>query len=69
MTCNVVLISAVQQSDSVIHTYMYLDMLFHVLFHYGLSQDTEYSSQYYTGFPGGASGREPACQFMRLKEI
>ena len=44
-------------------------ILFHVLFHYGLSQDTEYSSQYYTGFPGGASGREPACQFMRLKEI
>ena len=48
MTCNVVLISAVQQSDSVIHTCMYLDMLFHVLFHYGLSQDIEYSSLYYT---------------------
>ena len=30
---NVVLISAVQQSDSVIHIYI----LFHILFHYGLS--------------------------------
>ena len=37
---NVVLISAVQQSDSVIYLYI----LFHILFHSGLSQDTEYSS-------------------------
>ena len=34
----VVLISVVLQSDSVIH------ILFHILFHYGLSQDTEYGS-------------------------
>ena len=43
MIYNVVLISAVQQSDSVIHTYI----LFHILFHYGLSQDIEYSSLCY----------------------
>ena len=36
------LVSAVQQSDSVIHIYIYI--LFHILFHYGLSQDIEYSS-------------------------
>ena len=36
----VVLISAVQQSDSVIHMYI----LFHTLFHYGLPQDSEYIS-------------------------
>ena len=40
---NVVLISAVQQSDLVIHRYS-----FHILFIYGLSQDIEYSSLCYT---------------------
>ena len=35
---NVVLISAIQQSDSFIHAYIY------ILLHYGLSQDIEYSS-------------------------
>ena len=35
------LISAIQQSDSVIN------ILFHTLFHYGLSQDVEYSSLRY----------------------
>ena len=39
---NVVLIIAVQKNDSVIHIYIYI--LFHILFHYGLSQDTEQSS-------------------------
>ena len=34
------LISAVQQSDSVIYIYI----LFHILFHCGLSQDNDYSS-------------------------
>ena len=34
------LITAVQQSDSVIKIYI----LFHIHFHYGLSQDIEYSS-------------------------
>jgi len=38
---NFVLIFAAQQSDSIIH----VDILSHVLFHYGLSQDIEYSSQ------------------------
>ena len=37
------LISAVQQGDSVIHTYTYIYILFHVLYH-GLSQDIDYSS-------------------------
>ena len=40
LSYNVVLVSAVQQSDLVIHIYI----LFHILFHYGLSQDIEYSS-------------------------
>ena len=38
------LIFAVQQSDSVIYTHAYIDILFHVLFHYGLSQEAECSS-------------------------
>ena len=38
---NVVLISAVEQSDSVIHIYI-------ILFHYSLSQQTEFSSLGYT---------------------
>lgn len=37
---NFVLIFAAQQSDSIIH----VDILSHVLFHYGSSQDTEHSS-------------------------
>ena len=40
MICNIELISAIQQNDSVI--------LFHILFHYSLSQDIEYSSLVYT---------------------
>ena len=41
------LISAIQQSDSVIHIYI----LFHIIFHYGLSQDIEYSFLCYTVGP------------------
>ena len=37
---NAVLISALQQSDSAIHIYT---LLFYNLFHYDLSQETEYS--------------------------
>ena len=37
---NAVLISSVQQSDSIIHVYIHL----HILFHYDLSNDFEYSS-------------------------
>ena len=54
---NVMLISVAQQSDSVIHTYIYtyqyihIYIHFHILFHYGLSQDIEYSSLYYTAGP------------------
>ena len=44
---NVVLVSAARQSDSIIH----VGILSHVLFHYGLSQDIEYSSQCYTVGP------------------
>ena len=42
-----VLISAIQQSDSVIHIHTF----FYILFHYGLYQDIEYSSLCYTGGP------------------
>ena len=45
MIYNVVPISAVQQSDSVIHIYTFF---FNILFHYGLSQDIVYSSLCYT---------------------
>ena len=42
MIYNVMLISPVQQSDSVItHIYVFF---FNFIFHYGLSQDIEYSS-------------------------
>ena len=41
------LISAVQKIDSVIPIYI----LFHILFHYGLSQDIKYSSLCYTVEP------------------
>ena len=41
------LISAVQQSDSVMHIYI----LSHILLHYGLSQDIEHSSLCYTVGP------------------
>ena len=52
-----VLISAVQQSDSVIYIYIYIyththtHILFHILFHYGLSQVIKYSSLCYTVGP------------------
>ena len=36
------LVSAIEQNDSVIH------ILFHILFRYGLLQDTEYDSLCYT---------------------
>ena len=42
----IVLISAIQQWVG--YTYTYLCVLFHVLFHYGLSQDVEYGSLCYT---------------------
>ena len=42
-------ISLVQQDDSV--TYTHTHILFHILFHYGLSQDIEYSFQCYAVGP------------------
>ena len=42
---NIMPVSAVQQSDSVIHIYT---LFFYILFHYGLSQDIKYSSLCYT---------------------
>ena len=42
---NIVLVSAIQQNDSVIHIYTYF---FHMIFHYGLSEDIECSSLCYT---------------------
>ena len=39
---NVVLVSSVQQSDSVVHIHTYF--LFQIIFHYALLQDTEKSS-------------------------
>ena len=50
------LISAKQQSDSDIYIYIYTFKK--ILFHYGLSQDTEYSSLCYTVGPCCKSERE-----------
>ena len=46
---NAVLVSGLQQSDSVINIHIHI--LFHILFHYGLSQDIEYSFLCYTAGP------------------
>ena len=43
---NVVLVSSVQQRDSVIHIYIYT--FFYILFHYKLLQDIQYSFLCYT---------------------
>ena len=43
-----VLISAHSKCDSVTHIHTHIYILFHMLFHYGLSQDIEYSSLCYT---------------------
>ena len=53
LTCNVVLISGVQQSDSLIcvHIQIYIHVLFQILFLYWLLQDIAYSSLYCTGGP------------------
>ena len=48
MIYSLVLITAVQQSDIVIHIYT---VFVNILFHYGLSQDIEYSSQCSTEGP------------------
>ena len=48
---NVVLVSGVQQSDSVMYIkcmYIYVYIGFQILFHYKLLQDTEYGSLCYT---------------------
>ena len=41
------------------HRERHTHIRFHILFHYGLAQDIDYS------FPGGASGKEPTCQYRR----
>ena len=45
---NVVLVSGTQQCDSL---YIYIYILFQILFHYRLLQDSEYSSLCYTVGP------------------
>ena len=46
---NVVLVSGVQQIDSVIH--IHVSILLQILFHHRLLQDIEYSPLYYTVGP------------------
>ena len=50
-------VSGVQQSDSdvCVFVYMCVCFLFHILFHYGLLQDVEYSALCYTVGPGCSS--------------
>ena len=50
VTNNVVLVSGVEQSDSVIYIYFFI-FYFHILFCYRLLQDIEYSSLWYTVGP------------------
>ena len=45
MLCQLLLYSEVTQ------LYIYIYIVFHILFHYGLSQDIEYSSLHYTVGP------------------
>ena len=45
---SVLVLSDVQEIDSVIHTCIYIYILFNILVHYGLLQDTEHSSLCYT---------------------
>ena len=49
---NVMLVSGIQQSNSVFytHTHMYISLFVHILFHCGLLQDIEYSSLCYSFF-------------------
>ena len=58
---NVLLISTVQQNDSVIHVYL---LFFYILFHFGLSQDTEYSSLCYMVGPCCSSSSK--CNNLHL---
>ena len=63
MIYNVVLISALQQTDSVIHIHTFY---FYTLFHYGLSQDIEYESKVLsrhlcTLFTIGKRWKQPRC--------
>ena len=55
LTYNAMLISTVQQNDSVIYIYIYVYIYIythtHILFHSGLSQDIKYSSLCYTEGP------------------
>ena len=47
---NFVLVSGIQQSDSVIYINMYIIcILFHIVFHYKLLQSVEYNSVYTVG--------------------
>ena len=48
---NVVLVSTTQPSDSVIHVYTYIRILFQIVFPYRLLQNIECSSLYYIGGP------------------
>ena len=41
LICNVMLLSVIQQSDSMIHIYIHLK---NIIFHHGLSQEIGYSS-------------------------
>ena len=66
MIYNVVLVFPVQQIDLVIQ----INILFHILFQYGLSQDIEYSFLCYTvGFPYSSVGKESICNAGDLCSI
>ena len=66
MIYNVVLVFTVQQIDLVIE----INILFHILFHYGLSQDIEYSFLcYMVGFPYSSVGKESVCNAGNLGSI
>ena len=78
---NVVLVSGVQQNDSIIH--IHISILFQIIFPFRLLQSIKQSSLCYTvgycwlsilqivvyiyGFPGGTSDKQSTCQRRRCK--
>ena len=69
---NVVLISAVEQTDLAIHTYTFKKLLlkkkqlfFSIMVYHGILNIVPCAIQ--QGFPGGTSSKEPVCQCRRLK--
>ena len=77
MIYNVVLVSGVQQVESVMHIHIYSLRFVSDIGHYKVVSRVPCAIQevlisylfYIWGFPGGTSGKEPACQCSRPKRL